>query len=466
MKSNHYKILMIEDTESLGVLYQTYLERSGNQVSWAVLGQDGLDAIAESTPDLVLLDLQLPDMQGMDILRQIHNQNIDTKVVVMTAHGSVDNAVEALRLGATDFLVKPIDAERLNVTVANVLDLHRLGKLVDDYKQLERDVFEGFIGRSLVMQSVYRIIESAAPSKATVFITGESGTGKELCAQAVHHCSPRAKKPFIALNCAAIPKELIESEIFGHVKGAFTGASSERKGAASRADGGTLFLDEICEMDLDLQSKLLRFIQTGSFEKVGSSKLEHTDIRFVCATNREPLAEVKQGRFREDLYYRLHVIPLPLPSLKERGSDILLIANHFLQQISYEENKSFKRFSSGAKKRLLNFEWPGNVRQLENVVRNIVVLNDAEEVDVSLLPPPLDSLIQETPTVTIQPAGYQEETPDTEVSSIKPIKPLWLIEKEAIEKAIGMCEGNIPRAAALLEVSPSTIYRKKQAWDA
>ena len=382
-------------------------------------------------------------------------------VVIITAHGSVNVAVDAMRYGAFDFIEKPFDAKRLLVTVRNALERQQLNNLVASYREnFERNHYQGFIGTSLSMQAVYSTIDSAAASKATVFITGESGTGKEVCADAIHKQSPRKDQPFIALNCAAIPHDLMESEVFGHVKGAFTGAATERKGAAGQAHDGTLFLDEICEMDMDLQSKLLRFIQTGSFQKVGCSQLEHVDIRFVCATNRDPWAEVQAGRFREDLFYRLHVIPIALPALHERDQDVLLIAHHFLLEYAKEEGKSFAGFSPECKMVLLNYHWPGNVRQLLNVIRNIVVLHQAEWVTVEMLPPPLNSLQikgHQTPSIIPNLQLLSEnETPD--------IQPLWITEKQTIEKAIALCNGNIPKAASFLEVSASTIYRKLQTW--
>jgi two-component system, repressor protein LuxO len=250
---------------------------------------------------------------------------------------------------------------------------------------------------------------------------------------------------------------LIESEIFGHVKGAFTGASSERDGAAIAADGGTLFLDELCEMDLDLQSKLLRFIQTGQVQKVGANQLRKVDVRFVCATNRNPLKELEEGRFREDLYYRLHVIPLALPALRERGEDALIIARRLLHQFSTEEQKIFRGFDSQVEEVLRTYSWPGNVRQLQNIIRNLVVLNQGPQVTLAMLPPPLNNV-----SVSGRPTKMPELTVDAlEASSIK---PLWVVERDAIEQAVALCAGNIPKAAALLEVSPSTIYRKKASW--
>ncbi|PCJ38707.1 MAG: hypothetical protein COA99_11370 [Moraxellaceae bacterium] len=390
------------------------------------------------------------------------------------------------------------------------------------------------------MQQVYRVIGAAAESKATVFITGESGTGKEVCALAIHEKSQRRDNEFVAINCAAIPRDLMESEIFGHVKGAFTGAHAAREGAASLASGGTLFLDELGEMDIDLQSKLLRFVQTGTFKKVGGSKLESVDVRFVCATNRDPLAQVARGEFREDLYYRLHVIPIELPPLRDRGSDALDIARNFLKCFAEEEEKSFVDFSLKTEAILSNYNWPGNIRQLQNVIRNVVVLNEGEQVLPEMLPPPLNGTMQ-TPTFVddaddefaitrfdleqekaiaaaaastandlhAQTSSQSSSQTSSQASNLiaahasnptvdqvlsrvpsetyippaaleiiqkliveknqamgeeHKIKALWAVEMEAIEEAIRICGDSIPKAAKYLEVSPSTIYRKRQAW--
>jgi two-component system repressor protein LuxO len=360
------------------------------------------------------------------------------------------------------------------VTVKNILETHRLTQQVQQLTQ-DLDVsaggqgYFGFTGSSPVMRGVYRTIEAAAPSKATVFITGESGTGKELCAEAIHRASPRAKGPFVAVNCAAIPQDLMESELFGHVKGSFTGATSTRDGAASRADGGTLFLDEICEMDINLQSKLLRFLQTGTVQKVGGDGPQKVDIRVVCATNRDPLVEVEENRFREDLYYRLHVIPLHLPPLRERPGDALEIARVLLKRMVQEEGKGFGGFAADAEAAISSYDWPGNVRQLENSLRNAVVLHDGAELTLSMLPPPINTLKgatgapQGAPGAGAIAAGASVASAAAAVDD-GVIRPLWMVEKEIIERAIALCDGNIPKAAALLEISPSTIYRKKVAW--
>ena len=401
----------------------------------------------------------------MEILRHVHEAQLGISTIVMTAHGSVDKVVDAMRLGAHDFIAKPVDAERLKVTLRNTLQFRQLNMLVSRYQnEFQRERFEGFVGASLAMQQIYRTIETAASSRATIFITGESGTGKEVCAEAIHRLSGRKEQEFVALNCAAIPKELMESEIFGHVKGAFTGAVSDRVGAAGRAHGGTLFMDEVCEMDLELQSKLLRFLQTGCFQKVGSSTTECVDVRIVCATNRDPLLEVREGRFREDLYYRLHVIPVHLPPLRERGDDVLRIADKLLLDYAAEEGKPFRRFAEPARQMLLNYPWPGNIRQLQNLIRHVVVLNDGIEVQAEMMP---KAMLGEstTPVTPCRPEGSipSPVRPHQNVTA-SPIRPLAEVEREAIMQAIAFCNDNVPQAARLLKVSPSTLYRKLQGW--
>jgi len=456
------RLLLVEDSLALARVYGEYLKPMSVDVTHVIEGKAGLKQIEESDPDVVLLDLNLPDMNGLELLEELKQLPQDPTVVVVTAVGTVNTAVEAMRAGAFDFLQKPFDAERLRVTVRNALEKQNLKALVKTYKDsFERGSFHGFIGSSIPMQAVYRIIESAASSRASVFITGESGSGKEVCADAIHNEGVRRDGPFIALNCAAIPGELMESEIFGHVKGAFTGAAGERKGAASMADGGTLFLDEIGEMDLALQSKLLRFVQTGTFQQVGGNKIEKVDVRFICATNRDPLEMVAKGTFREDLYYRLHVIPIHLPALRECGNDVMLIAKKYLWEYADEEDKNFKGFTPEAAFVLSRYQWPGNVRQLQNILRNIVVLQNGELITQDLLPALLSGMENAGPSEPDRPLPIENPAQPGVVS----IKPLWMTEKDAIEGAIAICDGNIPRAAALLEVSPSTIYRKRLAWE-
>lgn len=454
------RILIIEDSPDLAELYRSYLRDEPYQVRHVSDGRSGMAALEQDPPAVLLLDLMLPDMDGMTILKHIHDHRVPTSVVIITSHGSVDVAIDAMRCGAFDFIEKPFSAKRIKVTLRNAVDRQHLTNLVDRLRDdFQRDHYHGFLGSSLAMQAIYRIIDSAAPSKATVFITGESGSGKEVCAEAIHRQSARRDRPFVPFNCGAIPHDLMESEIFGHVRGAFTGATRTREGAAALADGGTLFLDEIAELDMDLQTKLLRFVQTGTFQRVGSTQLIKVDVRIICATNRDPELEVAAGRFREDLFYRLHVIPIQVPPLREREDDILLLASHFLRKFAIEEHKSFHAFTPEVETTLMDYDWPGNIRQLQNVLRNVVVLYDAATVTQGMLPPPLNGVIKRRgPGV---PATRVSSLPE---SSHQGIRPLRLVEKEAIERAIAWCEGNIPRAAALLEVSPSTIYRKRQAW--
>ncbi len=480
------RILLVEDTVPLARTYEAYLEHEPYDVTHVETGRNALGILNSDPPDVLLLDLLLPDLNGLDVLEHISTQNIHTAVIVVTANASLSTAVDAMRLGAMDYLVKPFNANRLKVTLKNVLERQNLSQIVATYRQdIDRREYHGFIGSSLAMQRVYRIIDSAAGSKATVFITGDSGTGKEVCAQAIHDQSPRANGPFIALNCGAIPKDLMESEIFGHVKGAFTGAVAERDGAAAQARGGTLFLDEICEMDLNLQTKLLRFIQTGSFQKVGGGKLEDADIRFVCATNKNPMEEVANNRFREDLFYRLHVIPVHMPPLSEREGDVLDIAAKLLDDYAREEGKSFEGFDDEVRAVFSAYSWPGNVRQLQNVIRNIVVLNEGGAVTSAMLPAPLDVLVGQveplpdnapaasTAAVIVEgvaPFSSAFRAPQVAEKSILPlheadIRPLEQIERDIIEHTIALCDDNVPKAAAYLCISASTIYRKRQGWE-
>ena len=460
---NQPTILAIEDDPTLARLYVEYLKNEPYAITVATNGQDGLAAFDKLQPAAVLLDLALPDIHGLEILRKLRAKAPDCLVLVVTATGSVNNAVEAMREGALDFIVKPFPAARLLVTLKNALERQKLDREVTALKgALDRESFCGFIGASPEMQAVYRLVESVAPSKASVFITGESGTGKEVAAEAVHRLSPRRERPFIALNCAAIPKDLLESELFGHLKGSFTGAVSDRVGAARAADGGTLFLDEIGEMPMELQVKMLRFIQTGTVQQIGSPKAEKVDVRFIAATNRDPMAEIEAGRFREDLFYRLHVVPIALPPLRERGDDVLLIAHALLAQYTAEENKGFTGFAPAAEALLRRYDWPGNVRQLQNVLRQAVVLNGGNLIDEAMLQ------LADTGRLPLGqralPIPPLARTSTSESRLPVAVRPLWQVEKDAIISALKETNEDVPKAAALLEVSPSTIYRKLQSW--
>jgi two-component system repressor protein LuxO len=456
-------VLIIEDSLPMSMAYKEFLSPDGYSIHSVETLRDANIALIHHQPDIILLDLQLPDGNGLDFLTEFSKSPHNSIVVVMSAHGSVESAVTALKVGADDFLEKPFTADRLRTTITNSLEKKRLINLVRNYEEKsDRGEFHGFIGSSLAMQGIYHMVESAAPSKASVFITGESGTGKEVLAQAIHSCSPRADQPFIALNCAAIPSELMESEIFGHIKGAFTGAAKDRQGAAQLADGGTLFLDEVCEMNQELQAKLLRFLQTEIYRPVGSDQERKVDVRIICATNKNPLEQVNTGAFREDLYYRLHVIPIDLPPLRERGQDIMALSEHFLKKYAAEENKQFTNISTAAQKVLLSYAWPGNIRQMQNVFRLVVVLNDNDTLDVAHLPAELTQASATAPVTLRSDAdeGEHSAITPTPAASDESIVPLWQVEQAHIERAIRFCDDNIPKAAALLEISPSTLYRR------
>ncbi|EKO5175403.1 sigma-54-dependent Fis family transcriptional regulator [Vibrio vulnificus] len=490
------KVLLVEDSTSLAILYKQYVKDEPYDIFHVETGRDAIQFIERNTPQLVILDLKLPDMSGEDVLDWINQNDVPTAVIIATAHGSVDIAVSLMNKGAEDFLEKPIKADRLKTSIAVHLKRAKLEHLVENIQsRFDRPRYHGFIGACLPMQAVYKIIDSVAPTTASVFINGESGTGKEVCAEAIHKQSLRKDQPFIAINCGAIPRDLMESEIFGHLKGAFTGATTDRKGAAMLANGGTLFLDELCEMELEMQKKLLRFLQTGTFTPLGGSKEIKVDVRIICATNRDPLKEVEEGRFREDLYYRVHVVPIEMPPLRERGNDIVELANHFLKTYAKEDGKKFNSISKEAQSILKKYNWPGNVRQLQNIIRNIVVLNDDNQLSMEHLPAQLTTKPQtvkepaklSTPPQPVQ-AVIQEmrnghealnhHSLETQTSKANPlahnafhhsdgsIRPMWQIEREAIQNAIAFCDGNVISAAVMLELSPSTVYRKKQAWEA
>ncbi len=473
--SKNAKIMIVEDSTSLGEAYKVMLLGDDNQVELLTRVDEALARLEAFLPTVLLVDVNLPDRNGLEILRHVRQKQMPIEVVMMTAQGSVQLAVEAMREGAFDFIMKPFSPERLRVTVRNAHERRSLANTIAAISEsFDRERFASFIGRSLPMQATYRIIQSAASSNATVFVTGESGTGKELCADALHRLSRRAKGPLVAINCAAIPRDMLESEIFGHAKGAFTGAISDRKGAVLQANGGTLFLDEICEMDLSLQAKMLRFLQTMTVQRVGEDQVRQVDVRIVCATNRDPQAEVAAGRFREDLFYRLHVVPIELPPLREREDDVLLIAREFLARFAKEDSKAFSGFSPEVETAFRHYAWPGNVRQLQNVIRNVVVLSQGPIVEMTDLPRevlpsttaprPFDG----SPEKSIAPApqmGRAGLSLPPEPALENRIEPLEATIRRAIEAAIAQCGGSIPRAAAALDVAPSTLYRRIQAWE-
>lgn len=438
----------------MATLCQEYLAGGGYRTLAAPDGATALRAIDDVQPRAVLLDYELPDMTGLDVLAHIRANAPSTVVIMMTAHASVEHAAAAMRLGAHDFLQKPFPADRLLVTLKNALekDLYQR-ELQHILAQQSGTGYGPFIGTSPVMQAVYHTIQNVAASRVPVFVTGESGTGKELAAQALHAASPRRAAPFRAVNCGAIPANLLESELFGHVKGAFTGATQDRLGLLQQADGGTVFLDEVADIPLDLQVKLLRAVQTQQVRPVGSDREVQVNVRFVAATNRDVVAEVQAGRFRDDLFYRLYVVPVELPPLRDRGADILMLADHFLRRYAGEEGKNITAFTPQVQSLFMGYAWPGNVRELENVVRYAVALNHgAPIIDEMLLPTALYSAPRAAlPAAALPPSAV--------------IRPLDVVEREAITAALNHTGEDVGQAAALLQISPSTIYRKLQSWE-
>ena len=452
--NNARTILIVEDRPSVASVYRSHLEASGHVCELAADQAAALGLLARQQPFAVLASLELANCRPDELIAALSAAAGDAAIIVIAANASINAAVDAVRAGAWDYLVTPVSRNRLLTTLANAAGRTTASSQAATAQKAARPATPAttparMIGSSAIMADTQRQIAAIAASSAPAFITGESGTGKELCAEAIHAGSPRAGKPFVALNCGAIPRDLMESEIFGHLKGAFTGAISDREGAAAAADGGTLFLDEICEMDPQLQTKLLRFLQTGTIQPVGSTHTRKVDLRIICATNRNPHEEVANGRFREDLFFRLHVLPVTLAPLRERCGDVTELAEAFLAQYAREEAKAFTGFCSAALERLSAHPWPGNVRELQNVIRQAVVLNDGEILEAHMLPPHVGKA-QTAPGVTPQLDG----------------RLLWQIERDVIEAAIERFAGSIPRAAQALGISPSTIYRKRESWQA
>jgi two-component system, repressor protein LuxO len=471
--SSRPPILLVEDTQSLQMVYRAILKGAGHRVSVAGSAVEGLAQFQALKPAIVLLDLVLPDGDGLELMDQMLTLQPETSIIVITSNGSVNRAVEAMRVGAHDFLVKPVDQERLLDAIRNVMK-DRSAPAVEGPApvpavQAAEAEGSGFIGSSPAMGRIHATIASVARSMATVFITGESGTGKELCALAVHALSARASGPFIALNCGAIPQDLLESEVFGHMKGSFTGAISDKPGAAAAADGGTLFLDEICEMAPALQTKLLRFLQTSTVQPVGATRPKKVNVRIVCATNRDPLEAVRLGQFREDLYYRLFVVPIHMPPLRERGTDVIEIAEAALIRFAREEGRDFHGLDPKVRDLLLRLSWPGNVRQLLNVMRNVVVLNPGGWVTPDMLPPGLVDA-PAPPPASAEPVAPPPvaATSETEAPGIDTLVGLTLAEAERrlVEATLARHNGSIPKTARVLDVSPSTLYRKIESWKA
>ncbi|MEN4920396.1 sigma-54 dependent transcriptional regulator [Achromobacter spanius] len=438
-------LLIVDDDDAIRETLAEIGRESGFSVAVAASVKDAFIQLERQAPDLVLTDVRLPGGSGMDIFKNVAISSAE--VVVMTGHGSVDNAVQALRLGATDYLVKPICMERLTEILARIVE--NAGGELPGTPFEEPGRFGKLYGKSERMLELYRQIGRVAPTNVTTLLIGESGTGKELAAHAIHELSPRRQRPFIAVNCGAISPNLIESEMFGHERGSFTGADRQHKGYFERADGGTLFLDEVTEMPLDLQVKLLRVLETGRFMRVGTNREVACDIRIVAATNRNPEQAVQEGKLREDLFYRLSVFPIELPALRERGSDILFLAQRFLQSLNQEAGKN-KAFAPQAQAALEQYDWPGNVRELKNFVRRAFIMADGDVLDLDMLAPHMSP--------ASAPAGGQVSVPVGET--------LAEADRRLILATLERCNGVKKQTAAVLGISPKTLYNRLEEYAA
>jgi two-component system response regulator HydG len=446
-------ILLVDDDNGHRSMLKTMLRSWGYTVTEASDGDEAVNMVREQAFDVVLTDVKMARVNGIDALRGMLDYNPALPVILMTAYSSVETAVDALRLGAYDYLTKPLDFDALKNTLARALEHSRL---TVENRELRRQLTESassaeILGRSPRVRDMLQIISTVAPTEATVLITGESGTGKELVARALHFGSLRAAKPLVTVNCAALSENLLESELFGHEKGAFTGADKRRDGRFVQADGGTLFLDEVGEIPLTLQAKLLRALQQGEVQRVGSDTPIMVDVRIIAATNRDLKQEVAERRFREDLYFRLNVISLEVPSLRQRKEDIALLAAHFLQQFAARNRKELKGFSPQALDALLRYDWPGNVRELQNAVERSVILSTGDYVGVRELPLALGAVVAEEESPQPQQQG--------EATSLAGL-PLDEVERRAILATLHTVDENKSEAARVLGITRATLHSK------
>ncbi len=445
-------ILIVDDEKNYLTILSAVLEDEGFEVLTALGGREALEVHKTSDLDLILTDMKMPEMDGIELLERIKSVDPDLPVIMMTAHGTVDKAVEAMQKGAYTYILKPFDNERLIIYVQKAISMYQV---VKENRRLRDAVesqysFGNIIGKSKKMRDIFDTIQKVAPTSATVLIEGESGTGKELVARSIHFNSHRREKPFVAVNCSALAESLLESELFGHEKGAFTGAVATKKGRFELADGGTLFLDEIGELSQNLQVKLLRVLQEKVFERVGGVRTISVDIRIIAATNKELQHEMQAGRFREDLYYRLNVVHIALPALKERQEDIHLLVNHFIKKYATERQSDapVKGVDQEVDRLFYNYSWPGNIRELENVIERVMILSPAETIRVSDLPKEFTDSVHNTLHLEGIPADA------------KLYETLAMIEKAMIERALKISDNVQAHAATLLGIGKSGLNQK------
>jgi len=449
-------VLVIDDEQSLLETLEVLLEDEGYEVSSALTGEEGLEAFDEDEPDLVLLDVRMPKMDGVEVLEEIRGRSESVPVVLITAQASLNSAIQAVNLGANHYVRKPFSNEELLAIIRRSLEWGETARenvdLKQQLKKQEEIEAERPVGQAAPFAEALEMAESVAPSDSTVLLEGESGAGKEVFARHIHRLSSRSDRPFHSLNCGAVPESLLESELFGHKEGSFTGATADKEGVFTAAHGGTLLLDEVAEMSPSVQVKLLRVLQNGEVTPVGSTDSVNVDVRLIAATNRDLEQEMESGGFREDLFYRLNVINIEVPPLRERVEDIPLLAEHFLETRAGavgDGESAPTSISPDAMEVLEGYHWPGNVRELENVMERAIVLADGEEIDEDILP---DRLTEPTPEPLV--SGERPENPSLEV-----------IERAYIEHVLSAEDGNKTRAAEVLGIDPSTLYRKIKRYE-
>lgn len=443
-------ILVVDDEAKMRRLLEIMLTQMGYEVLQAADGLDAIEALASHAVDLVITDLRMPRLDGISLLRQLREQHNEIPVIVVTAYGTVESAVDAMKYGASDYIVRPFEIDAVEAAVQRAL---RLGKVQRENRYLRQEVeqgWRGFIGTSSAMQQIYTQIEQVAPTKTGVLIQGETGTGKELVARAIHNASPRAQALFVSINCAAIPSEILESELFGYSKGAFTGANKERIGKFELADGGTLFLDEITEMDFNIQAKLLRVLQERTLERLGSNRTIAVDVRVIAASNRNPRQAIIDQKLREDLFYRLNVFTVVLPPLRERRDDILPLARYFLEKHAREFAYEFNDIEADAALCLTAYAWPGNVRELENMMERAIVLSGEKTIAIEHLP--CDILEDKAPP--------QQPSCDPVIHAAGLNTQVELLERRLIQEALAKTGDNKAKAAQLLEISERSLWYK------
>jgi len=447
-------ILVVDDEKDIRISLTGILEDEGYQVVTAAGGVEALESARQDLPDLVLLDIWMPGMDGLETLEKLKTLFPQVTVIMISGHGTIETAVRSTKLGAFDFIEKPLSLEKVLITVANALRMRELRVENEELKRAVGNEYE-LIGSSPAMTALREQIMRVAPASASVLVTGENGTGKELVARSIHYYSQRRDKPFVAINCAAIPEELIESELFGHEKGAFTGAVAQKKGKFDLADGGTLFLDEIGDMSLRTQAKVLRILQERCFERVGGTRLVTVDVRVIAATNKELDEEIRQGRFREDLYYRLNVVPFRVPPLRERPDDIPLLVPHFVSQFYRREGREPKMFLPDSLELLRRHDWPGNVRELKNIIERILIMAPGRTIGPADIPD-----LRGEQATAVSPLTRADGAPL--VGTLREAREDF--EREFIIQKLEENDWNISRTAEVIELERSNLHRKIKSY--